>query len=147
MRFMLELQKLLMKYSNKGVHLLLGSFPLFITCSSLHGNYGWRFGGSSIRDMSSIRHVTVYWYLMELALIMWNDCCHTGEYMVNKVVINLQDNVILTFWGRIVTWFKFSDVGNVSIITLQIKVEELCRKITLTMPGHHCLKLDLDHIG
>ena len=26
-RFMLELQKLLIKYSNKGVRLLLGSFP------------------------------------------------------------------------------------------------------------------------
>ena len=32
--------KLLKKYSNKGVRLLLGSFPSFIACSSLHGNYG-----------------------------------------------------------------------------------------------------------
>ena len=40
-RFMLELQKLLIKYSNKkGVRLLLGRFPFFITCSSLHGNDG-----------------------------------------------------------------------------------------------------------
>ena len=35
-RFMLELQKLLIKYSNKGVRLLIGSFPFFKTCSSLH---------------------------------------------------------------------------------------------------------------
>ena len=39
MRFMLELQKLLIMYSNKRVHLLLGSF-LFKTYSSLHRNYG-----------------------------------------------------------------------------------------------------------
>ena len=58
-RFILELQKLLIKYSNKGVCLLLGSFP-FITCSSLHGNYGWRLGASSIRDASSNRCITVY---------------------------------------------------------------------------------------
>ena len=37
MRFMLELQKLLVKYSSKRVCLLLGSFPFFVTCSSLHG--------------------------------------------------------------------------------------------------------------
>ena len=36
MRFMLELQKLLIKYSNKRVHILLGNFFFFITCSSLH---------------------------------------------------------------------------------------------------------------
>ena len=58
-RFMLELQKLFIKYSNKGVRLLLGSFPFFITCSSLHGNYGWRLGASSIRDVSSNRRITV----------------------------------------------------------------------------------------
>ena len=40
MRSMLELQKLLIKYSNKGVCLLLGSFPFLITCSHLHKNYG-----------------------------------------------------------------------------------------------------------
>ena len=51
-RFMLELQKLLIKYSNKEVHLLLGSFPFFITCSFLHGNYGWRLGASSNRRIT-----------------------------------------------------------------------------------------------
>ena len=35
-----KLQKLLVKYSNKGVRLLLGSFPFFEICSSLRGNYG-----------------------------------------------------------------------------------------------------------
>ena len=40
MRFMLELQKLFIKYSNKGVHLLSESFSFFMTCSSLHGNNG-----------------------------------------------------------------------------------------------------------
>ena len=48
-RFMLELQKLLIIFSNKGVRLLLGSFAFFITCSSLHENYGWRLGVSSNR--------------------------------------------------------------------------------------------------
>ena len=59
MKFMLELQKLLMKYSKIEVRLLLGSFPFFITCSSLHENYGWRLGTSSIRDASSNRHIMV----------------------------------------------------------------------------------------
>ena len=59
MRFMLELQKLLIKYSNKGVCPLSGSFPFFKTCSSLHGNYGRRLGVSSIRDTSSVRHSAV----------------------------------------------------------------------------------------
>ena len=50
---MLELQRLLIKYSYKGVRLLLGSFPFFITRNSSHGNYGRRLGASSIRDASS----------------------------------------------------------------------------------------------
>ena len=41
------------------VCLLLGSFTFFITCSSLHGNYGLRLGASSIRDVSSNRSITV----------------------------------------------------------------------------------------
>ena len=41
------------------VRLLLGSFPFFITCSSLHGNCAWRLGASSIRDASSNRRLTV----------------------------------------------------------------------------------------
>ena len=71
-RFMLELQKLLIKYSNKGVRLLLGSFPFFITCSSLHGNYGWRLGTSSIRDTSSNRHITVHCNFL--------NCIHRDKY-------------------------------------------------------------------
>ena len=55
---MLELQKLLIKYSNKGVRLLLdrfnGSFPFLMTCSSLHGNRDLRLGASSITDASSL---------------------------------------------------------------------------------------------
>ena len=45
------------------VHLLLGSFSFFITCSSLQGNYGWRLGASSIRDASSNRRITVHFWI------------------------------------------------------------------------------------
>ena len=67
MRFMLELQKLLIKYSNKGVHLLLGTFLFFITSISLHGNYGSRLGASSVRDASSNRYITVRWNILSLS--------------------------------------------------------------------------------
>ena len=56
---MLDLQKLLIKYSNKRVHLLLGSFHFFITCSSLHENDGSKLGASLIRDASSIMRIMV----------------------------------------------------------------------------------------
>ena len=70
-RFMLELQKLLIKYSNKGVRLLLlsfnGSFPSFITCSSLQGNCDFGLGASSVRDASSIKCITVYYCLTKIS--------------------------------------------------------------------------------
>ena len=38
-------------FQQKGVSSIM-EFPLFITCSSLHGNYGWRLGASSIRRIT-----------------------------------------------------------------------------------------------
>ena len=78
-RFMLKLQKLLIKYSNKGVRLLLGSFSFFITCSSLHGNYGWRLGASWIWDASSNRRITVQ--------VKWHSFAtsHKGIFYISMV--------------------------------------------------------------
>ena len=89
-RFMLELQKLLIKYSNKGVRLLLGSFPFFITCSSLHGNYGWRLGASSVRDTSSIRCITVIQFYTEKTLLILIEAL--------KWYYSLEPKMLLLFW-------------------------------------------------
>ena len=119
-RFMLELQKLLIKYSSKGVCLLLGSFPFFITFSSLHGNYGWRLGVSSMRDASSNRHIMVK--IFQFLELMSNGSDKTFKVWTYCLLYVASKHVIQRFptCNHFRKWFKFHDLMNTSMISQSI---------------------------
>ena len=81
------------------VRLLLGSFPFFITCSSVYRNYGLRLGASSIRDASSNKRITVM-FIFVVSPTFFNNMSNFGVTSVLFPFLGFDSKLVCFFFSN-----------------------------------------------